>query len=104
MLRTHHPRRSDDAAPDQPGFGRLTHIPDSHHQRWRASGYSQRSISAEPTSTVTTDRHARCSADLAGELQWLQRAEDLASALAGLDKEQDNFLASLRFAIDTGDA
>lgn len=54
--------------------------------------------------TVTGDRHARYYADLAAELQRRQRAGDLASALAALNEEEDNFRASLRFAIDTNDA
>jgi tetratricopeptide (TPR) repeat protein len=54
--------------------------------------------------TITADRHAEYFADLAGELQRRQRAGDLASAITGLDEEQDNFRASLRFAIDTRDA
>jgi predicted ATPase len=54
--------------------------------------------------TVTADRHARYFADLAAQLQRRQRAGDLASALASLDEEEDNFRASLRFAVDSGDA
>jgi predicted ATPase/class 3 adenylate cyclase len=61
-------------------------------------------LDREGERTVTADRHARYFADLAGELQRRQRSGDLASALARLNEEEDNFRASLRFAIDTGDA
>jgi predicted ATPase len=53
---------------------------------------------------ATAERHARCYADLAAELQRRHRAGDLASALTTLDEEEDNVRASLRFAIDTGNA
>ena len=53
---------------------------------------------------TVAERHARWFAELAVELQRRQRAGDLASALAVLDEEEDNFRASLRFAIDSGDA
>ena len=52
----------------------------------------------------TAERQARHFAGLAAELQRRQRAGDLASALAVYDDEEDNFRASLRFAIDSGDA
>ncbi len=62
-------------------------------------------ISSEAGEHATAaERHARQYADLAAELQRRQRAGDLATALAVFDEEEDNFRASLRFAIDNGDA
>ncbi|HSM67529.1 MAG TPA: adenylate/guanylate cyclase domain-containing protein [Ilumatobacteraceae bacterium] len=54
--------------------------------------------------TDTSARHAVHFAELAAILQRRQRAGDLASALAVLDEEEDNFRAALRFSIDAGDA
>ncbi len=53
---------------------------------------------------LIADRHARHFAEVAADLQRRQRAGDLASALAGLSQEEDNFRAALRHSIDTGDA
>jgi predicted ATPase/class 3 adenylate cyclase len=54
--------------------------------------------------TITSAHHAVHFADLAVALQRRHRAGDLASALAVLDEEEDNFRAALRFSIDTADA
>ena len=53
---------------------------------------------------AAAERHARFYAERAADLQRRQRSGDLASALAALDEDEDNFRASLRFAIDRGDA
>ena len=46
-------------------------------------------------------RHAEYYADLAESLQLMYRNGDLAGALVGLDDEEDNFRAALRFALDS---
>ena len=46
-------------------------------------------------------RHAEYYAGVAESFQVMYRAGDLASALVGLDEEEDNFRALLRFALDT---
>ncbi len=53
---------------------------------------------------VTSAHHAEHFADLAVVLQRRQRSGELASALAVLDEEEDNFRAALRFSIDSADA
>jgi predicted ATPase/class 3 adenylate cyclase len=54
--------------------------------------------------TAISAHHAAHFADLAAMLQRRQRSGELASALAVLDEEEDNFRAALRFSIDTTDA
>ena len=53
---------------------------------------------------AAAERQAQFFATLAAELQRRQRAGDLASALAALDEEEDNFRAALRFTIERHDA
>ncbi len=53
---------------------------------------------------VVAERHCRHFAVVAAGLQQRQRAGDLATALAGLAQDEDNFRAALRWSIDAGDA
>ena len=54
--------------------------------------------------TDAAQRHAVYFAELAADLQRRQRRGELGAALASFDEEEDNFRASLRFAVDSGDA